>query len=404
MNIVFMFPYRGIGGVSLLFLRLANLIKDRVNVFIVDYDDGYMAKHLPEGVAFMPLGNVSKLPGDCTIVFQSSAAWRIESFEKLPVSAKVFFWNLHPQNVSGDLITNTRSSKIRKLANSFSVFRRSKLRRFIHDLHQYDSLCFMDSENISATSKSLHLKEDFRLLPILTDGAPFEKNATKTSDHEGMLWLGRVEEFKVEPLIYLLRELDRVSEKNTVFRIIGEGRGLNVIKNDLVNGFINLKIVFLGELSGQTLVSEIKKSTLCFGMGTSALDMAKYYMPVVCMDYSYDEIKCPVTYKFLYEVSGYSLGRELPVYKEGGLSNIESILQDVVMSRCDVATRCYDYWARNHSPDAVFEIINAIKGARYTVGEITANRYDRADIFTRVLNLVLKFLPRRNSNTDVYKI
>ena len=46
-NLYFFFPYRGVGGVPVLFLRLANYLEklDLYNIFLIDYQDGYMANN-----------------------------------------------------------------------------------------------------------------------------------------------------------------------------------------------------------------------------------------------------------------------------------------------------------------------------------------------------------------------
>ncbi|MFT4805611.1 MAG: hypothetical protein ACI9YE_002833, partial [Psychroserpens sp.] len=47
-NLIFCFPYRGVGGVSLLFLRMAEYLVSRVdfNIFCIDYEDGFISKNL----------------------------------------------------------------------------------------------------------------------------------------------------------------------------------------------------------------------------------------------------------------------------------------------------------------------------------------------------------------------
>jgi len=48
MDIYFIFPYRGVGGVPLLFLRFAEYltINKLANCILVDYSDGYMARNV----------------------------------------------------------------------------------------------------------------------------------------------------------------------------------------------------------------------------------------------------------------------------------------------------------------------------------------------------------------------
>ena len=48
-HFVFCFPYRGSGGVPLLFLRLAKeLSKQNYKITLIDYKDGFMTENIPK--------------------------------------------------------------------------------------------------------------------------------------------------------------------------------------------------------------------------------------------------------------------------------------------------------------------------------------------------------------------
>jgi len=52
-KLFFCFPYRGVGGVPLLFLRIAEELsaRSKAETYLVDYSDGFMAKHRKEGLS-----------------------------------------------------------------------------------------------------------------------------------------------------------------------------------------------------------------------------------------------------------------------------------------------------------------------------------------------------------------
>ena len=58
-KIAFCFPYKGVGGVSLLFARVAAVIakNDKYEVFVIDYKDGYMAMNRTGEVNLLDYSN-----------------------------------------------------------------------------------------------------------------------------------------------------------------------------------------------------------------------------------------------------------------------------------------------------------------------------------------------------------
>ena len=65
-NIIFYFPYRQIGGVSQLFLRLSAELSKDYKVHLVDFRDGAMAKLIPNGVNFIDFDEVISYPATIT--------------------------------------------------------------------------------------------------------------------------------------------------------------------------------------------------------------------------------------------------------------------------------------------------------------------------------------------------
>ena len=89
--IVFYFTYPSVGGVSILFLRLAKLLRNDRRIILMDLEDGYMIKNIPDGVEFIIYTNPEKIPENSIVVFQSVPPWRIPFFSKFPVTANLFF-------------------------------------------------------------------------------------------------------------------------------------------------------------------------------------------------------------------------------------------------------------------------------------------------------------------------
>ena len=82
--IVLYFPYLSVGGVSVLFLRIAKLYRESHRVILMDLENGYMAQNLPEGVELLTYDQKEKVPEDAVIIFQGVYPWRIRNFNKFP--------------------------------------------------------------------------------------------------------------------------------------------------------------------------------------------------------------------------------------------------------------------------------------------------------------------------------
>ena len=64
-NLVFYFPFPTVGGVSILFIRLAKVLKEHWSVVLMDHPDGYMAQNLPFLDTNIFTINVDKVIEDC---------------------------------------------------------------------------------------------------------------------------------------------------------------------------------------------------------------------------------------------------------------------------------------------------------------------------------------------------
>ena len=97
LKIYFCFPYRGVGGVSLLFLRIAEFLvqKELAECHIVDYVNGFMAKNQTNpGVILEVYDDKSDsvlIPPDAIAVFQSMTPWSIYPGLLIDKSAIIFF-------------------------------------------------------------------------------------------------------------------------------------------------------------------------------------------------------------------------------------------------------------------------------------------------------------------------
>ena len=75
LKLVFVFPYRGVGGVSLLFLRVGEYLSENLNcdVYLVDYNDGFMHQNASKSVKLIEYSDVKEctIPSHSIVIFQN---------------------------------------------------------------------------------------------------------------------------------------------------------------------------------------------------------------------------------------------------------------------------------------------------------------------------------------------
>ena len=104
-ELIFIFPYKGIGGVSTLFMNMAEIISREyaTKVSVVDYKNGYISKNIDlnpnlQLLTYSEKENL-KLPSNSVAIFQSMTPWSIFPNLSFGDETKFFYWNLHPMNL-----------------------------------------------------------------------------------------------------------------------------------------------------------------------------------------------------------------------------------------------------------------------------------------------------------------
>lgn len=401
-NLVFYFPYKFIGGVSVLFLRIANVLSKKYNIYLMDLEDGYMHKNIPNNVGFISIENPEKIPSNSILIFQSIAPWRIKKIESFPHDAKFIYWNLHPYNLNSNIFIGPFNNFFKKIVGSFlnyiSFVRKNKMLNFIQYLTNNNALYFMDAENYNKTNAFYDylLDSSPTYIPILssdniipTDNMFFKKGLT-IKDTFNCLWIGRVEDFKIPILKHTIKRLDNLGKsKNINLTIVGGG---NQLKEVIMYSeqFKNISCQFLGNVDVINLPNLIKEHDILFAMGTSALEGAKLGIPTICLDYSYVEIEGLYKYTYLFDRTKYVVGEEISSQHKEDLCSLDDILYDLNINYISKSIRCYDYWKENHSPVNVISILedNLFKTTA-CFGDVINGDFCNVDKMTRFISFFL---------------
>ncbi len=375
----------------MLFQRLSSCLVGLRQVFLVDFDDGFMGKTVPHGVNFIDFEKSSHYPKDSVLVVQSLAPWNIRDADKFDADTRVLFWNLHPLNFYPYIFSLHSSIRwkalVAKLLFPLSVFRRQKLARIVEYLSCRNALVFMDNENYERTSAffpgSIFQKH---LLPILV---PAGKQSFKEPERELQCsWIGRIVDFKVHILLHLIRRLDEaVSIAGPIhLTVVGDGVCLNNLKAEAA-GFKNIKLTFIANIPPDQLDEFISTHVdVLFAMGTSALEGASRSVPTILLDYSYYPINGLYRFKYIYEAEDNSLAELIQNERHlEPVSTIGHILLEIRINNASIRRSCYCYWNQYYSPDAVTHLfLSYADCTTATIGEMRALGFFKSDRVSRL--------------------
>jgi glycosyltransferase involved in cell wall biosynthesis len=396
LSIYFAFPYKGIGGCSVLFLRMANYLHGNniANCFLIDYEDGYMARE-NKNLQLLEYGKEKiRIPDYGVLVTQSTPPWSIYKHIEFSSQSRIFYWNCHPFNL---VPTIPGIRKISTMPIVASILRRSILKKyyttvsaFVNYLNDTNSLIFMDGENLRTTEKFLNINlKNPKLIPI-----PIEPEENKWIKRESgvvnVLWVGRIVDFKFYPLLNALMELDKLKNRNISATIVGSGDYINTLKKKCLQ-LKNLNIKFIDEITHDKLKNFMLNYDLVFAMGTTALESSSIGVPTVLLDPSYGKVKHTYKFRWLYETKNYDLGsfsyhEECDNFKSSNSRGMNNIIGDLDEDAQLISSRCYEYANGSHGLEKVsFMLVQALNKCRSTYLESVAYDFSRPDVFYKAI-------------------
>lgn len=392
-KIYFCFPYRGVGGVSLLFLRVAEFLvkKGLAECHIVDYADGFMAKNQANRSVILEIyddksGSVL-IPPDAIAIFQSMTPWSIYPGILIDKGTHIFFWNCYPFNlipllpgfrrwmqhsyVFGNLVLNTL---LRPYKN--------KMRRLVQLMLDKGSLVFMDSTNVCITERYLELSlPNVEYLPIPLEakqGLILCSEDKNFKDHDlRIIWVGRVVDFKFYTLQRSLIEINRLQPKlgiGVAITIVGSGDYERHLKKD-VESLPNIHFKFINYVQPCDLDGFlVANADLILAMGTSALGGIRLGIPTILLDVAHAPVSRDYVFTWLHERFGYTLGE---VIQKGALikdnSSLEERLDQLFKNYPIVSTEALDYFNKNHEISGVAnKFMEAISKCSCTYGDLNS--------------------------------
>ncbi|WCD82149.1 hypothetical protein [Pseudomonas sp. TUM22785] len=239
---------------------------------------------------------------------------------------------------------------------------------FLKELLEHNSLVFTDVAGMDYDLRSVQLSSlaSAKLIaPIAVKSHNFIPTLQGCKKRLRVGWVGRISaDFKIYPLIKLLDDLQEL----VVFKrleiesitIVGDGDAEWLLR-DYLKTYKKISIKWIASILpdsiGQFIFDEMD---VLFAMGTSALDGARFSTPtVIVKPFSKVEQRSDISYRWIYESQGYSLG-ELPDSKsslEQPSKNLEAIFKELsLMGPSEIGSRCYSY-STTFFEDNAFELL-----------------------------------------------
>lgn len=364
-KILFYYPNSGIGGVQILFLKLARFLSqnDTLEVKLIDNPCGYMAKNAGLNVRFQDVAAFKKTADKLDSCFVIAPLSEIKTLEKIVNSRKsrVIYWCLHPENLV-DIYRGAQRFRSFPRTRDIVVrvvflFTWLSVRAQLMSAMMEGRVLFMDAPNAKRTLSFYKIKKNPQYLPICTDidasdDGRFKRFPLATlNTNLHMMWLGRLSGDKIASLEYTIEHLSALDNASSIYlHVVGDGEKIPMVEKLLDKSAIN--IVIQGSIANTELKAFVKSNHIyCgFGMGTSVLEMAKLSVPSIIVDPAFSKHEKDYKPRWLYMTKNYNLGSF--VHDSAG-NDICALLDDLKSDYGKVSRMCYSYVTSHHTTTIV---------------------------------------------------
>lgn len=351
MAVVFFFDNPKMGGGPGLILHLAEyLVRQGEEVKLAMHPQSPVSQKLSsQGLAhtFISIKDIAAGKDvdiderDVVVVFHLSTILR-KLMRKNP---RIVFYNIFPDHIL----------KVNDYKFGLEFSRKTKL--LIQKMVTHHALFFMDSEGVNALWEKYSLKLDSPLyLPIpIPDFGPIRYQEQPFPKTEGVLtltYVGRAEKWKIYPLQKALEDINTAS-KFKGYRVIIVTDDASSFQSILkVPAGMPLQIEYRQNVFGEPLEDLLlEHADLHIAMGVACIDGAKLGIPSLLVDPCLEQLPQQYRYRWLYESTGFSLGRLIDANsRDFPGSEMETLLDSLMQReyRVEVSSRGYQYVYRNH--------------------------------------------------------
>ena len=374
MKICFYLEYKELTGgyTNLILTLIKELYYSKIPVLLFNYKNGLIDRELKKqdiNINIIDLDEINWREID-EIIFPSDVLV-ITSFLEIFKN----FFHVNPITVYYDI--NMLLPQISSYKYGFKFYFLGN--KLIDKLLAQKSLVFMDYLGVEGLNRIFNKAVENPIYLPISVYVPtqnfFIKKENKTKDDVlNLTYVGRSEVWKMKPLKKIIEDCIEIS--NTV------GIHISIVVDSIqeFTKFIDLdfykaksKLTF--SLIENLLPGELddflkSKSDIHFAMGTAALDAAKYGIPTVLMDFSYKDFPSDYTYRWIYESTGFGIGKLLEdnIVEKGVLMNelihtIKNNNERIIHSK-----NSYSHVKNQHSVKKIVpNLIKTCKNAKFRI-------------------------------------
>ena len=370
-TVAFYFPYYEVSGVPVLFSNLADYFSKnyQFKISIIDFEDGYMSSSLKGNDKIQKIIFETSKPlfiDVDIVIMQSILPFAMRPEIKFSTNTKLMFWNLHPENLIPNLFpfVIVRKYYPNIYRNILSIFWKRKLklmRDFVENAIQLNSLSFMDSSNLNTTNFFLSTDiNNVSFLPIAcSNGVKREEVLNKDFTELNFSWIGRICDFKINILNYLILKLSEAAKKLKLkvnLHVIGDGPLMHKLNsNNYLHKFFNVILLGTLDMSKMNLYLN-SKIDINASMGTSVLESAKFGIPSIVLDISNKPINFKYKFRWLHDTKDYDLAHLINKSDDMSKSyELTDIISEFIVNSKILSEKSFNYYASNHSLEAVSE-------------------------------------------------
>lgn len=362
------YPSQELGGAELLISRLAEELSERGNcVTVLDSDKGIIRDNIKNKGVFcltVSCDHPVSIDSDYLIVFASHLS-SLGRFVNSNDNCRVLFWSVHPLNsiylfprlgewlFQGDI---NYLKIVNRILFSSEVGVRS---RALNELIRANAFFCMDGENSRVLNLYYGLDGGGKFIPVPVpiSGCPLGKRDFQESGIITIAWYGRLCDFKVHALVYLIYQLKFLERFYRIkLLVIGDGPLKSKVERAIAE--TGLSVCFKGTMTNaaaQKLLYE--ESDIVFAMGTAALESGAIGIPTVLVDASYKPIDFNYGFQWLYQTKEFTLGRFIKKSDAMAGVSLDALLRDACDDYKRHSVASFDYVRSNHDISNVVNLL-----------------------------------------------
>ena len=374
MRICFYLEYKELTGgyTNLILTLLKELYFSKTPVLLFNYKNGLIDRELKKqdiNINIIDLDEINWNEID-QIIFPSDVLV-ITSFLEIFKN----FFQVNPITVYYDI--NMLLPQISSYKYGFKFYFLGK--KLIDNLLAQKSLIFMDHlgvEGINRVFRQTVSEPIYLPIPVYVPTQNFfiKKDNQANDEVLNLTYVGRSVVWKMKPLKKIIE--DCVDISNTVsIHIYIVVDNIVEFKKFIDLDYYKAKCKLTFSLFENLLPAELdefikSKSDIHFAMGTAALDAAKHGIPTVLLDFSYKNFPTDYTYRWMYESTGFGIGKLLEENVVAKGVPIGVVINSIKQNNGMIihSSNCYNHVNNYHSVKKIVpELINACKEAKFRI-------------------------------------